>query len=97
MVKNLAWLENGELISDTKSKVLISQGFQFVEGVLKSPDEVNSLIRSGYTRTHLSEKLKYNFTTKEIDLFRILGDKALPIGIFSLGLWGIGKFIKKNK
>ncbi len=53
----MAWLKNGKLISDAESRELISKGYQSVEGVLLSPDDVNDLIKSGYTRPHLAEDL----------------------------------------
>ena len=87
----MAWLENGKLISDAESRELISKGFQFVEGVLKSPDEVNDLIKSGYTTPHLAEGLRYTFTSKEVKSLGILG-----VGIVSWGAWNFGNFSKSK-
>ncbi|MCM3489896.1 DUF5516 domain-containing protein [Alkalihalophilus marmarensis] len=90
----MAWLENG--ISDAESRELISKGFQFVEGVLKSPDEVNYLIKSGYTTPHLAEGLRDTFTSKEVKSLKILGVGALGVGIVSWGAWNVGKFAKSK-
>ncbi len=96
----MAWLENGKLISDAESRELISKGFQYVEGVLESPDKVNDLIRSGYTRPHLPEELRYTFTPKEKqileDFLGHLGVRVLGVGIVSLGAWQISKFAKSK-
>ncbi|MBD8522746.1 DUF5516 domain-containing protein [Lysinibacillus fusiformis] len=92
----MAWLENGKLISDAESRELISKGFQFVEGVLKSPDEVNNLIKSGYTTSHLAEGLRYTFTSKEAKSFGILGVGILGVGLVSWGVLNVGKFTKSK-
>lgn len=92
----MAWLEDGKLISDAESRELISKGWQFVEGVLKPPDEVNDLIRSGYTRPHLAEGLRYTFTPKEAKSLRILGGGVLGVGLVSWGAWKVGKFAKSK-
>ncbi len=92
----MAWLENGKLISNAESQELISKGFQFVEGVLKSPDEVNDLIKSGYTRPHLAVGLRYNFTSKEAKSLGILGVGVLGVGLVSWGAWNVGKFAKSK-
>ncbi|PWW26629.1 hypothetical protein DFO73_110203 [Cytobacillus oceanisediminis] len=92
----MAWLENGKLISDAESRELISKGFQFVEGVLKSPDEVNDLIKSGYTRPHLAEGLRYTLTSKEAKSLGILGGGVLGVGLVSWGAWNVGKFAKSK-
>ncbi len=92
----MAWLENGKLISDAESRELISKGFQFVEGVLMPPDKVNDLIRSGYTRPHLAEGLRYTFTSKEAKSLKILGAGVLGVGLVSWGAWNVGKFAKNK-
>ena len=92
----MAWLENGKLISDAESRELISKGFQYVEGVLKSPDEVNDLIKSGYTTPHLAEGLRYTFTSKEAKSLGILGVGVLGVGLVSWGAWNVGKFAKSK-
>lgn len=92
----MAWLENGKLISDEESRELISKGFQFVEGVLKSPDEVNDLIKSGYTTPHLAEGLRYTLTSKETKSLGILGVGVLGVGLVSWGAWNVGKFAKSK-
>ena len=92
----MAWLENGKLISNAESGELISKGFQFVQGVLKSPDEVNDLIRSGYTTPHLANGLQYTFTSKEAKNLRVLGVGVLGVGLVSLGAWNVGKFAKSK-
>ncbi|PKR82501.1 hypothetical protein [Heyndrickxia camelliae] len=75
----MAWL-NGKLISDAESHELISKGFQYVEAVLMSPDEVNNLIKSGYATPHLAEGLRYTFTSKEAKNLGVLGFTVLGIG-----------------
>lgn len=90
----MAWLKNGKLISDAESRELISKGYQYVEGVLLSPDDVNDLIKSGYTRTHLAEGLRYTFTSKEKKSLGILGVGVLGVGLVSWGAWNVGKFAK---
>lgn len=92
----MAWLENGKLISDAESRELTSKGYQYVEGVLKSPDEVNDLIRSGYTRPHLAVGFRYTFTPKEAKSFGILGVGVLGVGLVSWGAWNVGKFAKNK-
>ncbi|UJF27463.1 DUF5516 domain-containing protein [Planococcus sp. 107-1] len=92
----MAWLENGKLISDAESRELISKGFQYVEGVLESPDKVNDFIKSGYTRPHLPEELRYTFTSKEKQILGDLGVRVLGAGIVSLGAWKISKFAKSK-
>lgn len=92
----MAWLENGKLISDAESRVLISKGFQYVEGVLKSPDAVNDLIKSGYTRPHLAEGLRYTLTSTEKKSLGVLGVGFLGMGLISLGVWNFGKFAKNK-
>lgn len=92
----MAWLENGKLISNVESRELISKGFQFVQGVLKSPDEVNDLIRSGYTTPHLANGLKYTFTSKEAKNLRVLGVGVLGVGLVSLGAWNVGMSAKRK-
>ena len=92
----MAWLENGKLISDAESRELISNGYQYVEGVLTPPDNVNDLIRSGYTRPHLAEGLRYTFTSKEAKSLRILGVGVLGVGLVSWGTWNVGKFAKSK-
>lgn len=92
----MAWLENGKLISDAESRELISKGFQYVEGILKSPDTVNDLIKSGYTRPHLAEELQYTFTSKEMENLKSLGVRVLGVGIVSMGAWSVGKFAKRK-
>jgi len=83
----MARLENGKLISDAESRELISKGYQYVKGVLMSPDAVNDLIKSGYTTPHLAERLRYTFTSKEAKRFEISG-----VGLVSWGAWKVGKF-----
>lgn len=92
----MAWLENGKLISNAESQELISKGFQFVEGVLKSPDEVNDLIKSGYTTPHLAEGLRYTLTSKEAKSLGILGVGVLGVSFVSWGAWNVGKFAKSK-
>lgn len=92
----MAWLENGKLISDAESRELISKGYQFVEGVLTSPDKVNDLIKSGYTTPHLAEGLRYTFTPKEAKSLRTLGIGVLGVGLVSWGTWKVGKFAKSK-
>jgi hypothetical protein len=92
----MAWLENGKLISDAESRELISKGFQFVEGVLKSPDEVNDLIKSGFTTPHLAVGLRYTFTSKEAKSLGILGGGVLGVGLVSWGAWNVGRFAKSK-
>lgn len=87
----MAWLKNGKLISDAESRELISKGYQYVEGVLLSPDDVNDLIKSGYTRPHLAEGFRYTFTSKEKKSLGVLG-----VGLVSWGAWNIGKFAKSK-
>lgn len=90
----MARLENGKLISNAESQELISKGYQFVEGVLTSPDGVNDLIKSGYTTPHLAEGLRYTFTPKEAKSLGILGVGVLSIGLASWGAWNVGKTVK---
>lgn len=92
----MAWLENGKLISDAESKELISEGYQFIQGVLTPPDDVNDLIRSGYTTPHLANGLQYTFTSKEATGLRNLGVGVLGVGLVSLGAWHVRKFAKNN-
>lgn len=93
----MPWLENDkQLISDAESREYISKGYQFVEGILTSPDDVNALIRSGYTRPHLAIPLRYTFTAIEKKSVEMLGVSVLGVGIVSLGAWSIGKFAKKK-
>ncbi|AZV45689.1 hypothetical protein BAOM_p036 (plasmid) [Peribacillus asahii] len=92
----MAWLENGKLISDAESRELISKGYQYVKGVLTSPDKVNDLIRSGYTTPHLAERLRYTFTSKEAKSLGILGGGVLGVGLVSLGAWNVRKFAKRK-
>ncbi|MBA2176866.1 hypothetical protein H0266_18460 [Halobacillus locisalis] len=87
----MAWLENGKLISDAECGELISKDYQYVEGILMSPDKVNDLIRSGYTRPHLSEGLRYTFTSKEARNLSVLGAGALGLGLVSVGTWNVVK------
>jgi hypothetical protein len=94
--ENMARSENDKLISDAESRELISKGFQFVEGVLMSPDKVNDVIKSGYTTPHLAEDLRYTFTSKEAKSLRILGVGVLGVGLVSLGAWNVGKFAKSK-
>jgi|SRR5690625_510572 len=92
----MAWLENGKLISDAESRELISKGYQFVEGILMPPDKVNDLIRSGYTRPHLAEGLRYTFTPKEVKVLKIFGIGVLGAGLVSWGVWNVGKSAKSK-
>jgi len=92
-VENMALLKNGDLISDEKSRELISKGWQFVEGYLWPPDDVNDLIKSGYTTPHLAEGLRYTLTIKELKSLGILGIRVLGAGLVS---WGVGKFTKSK-
>lgn len=92
----MAWLENGKLIPDAESRELTSKGFQYVQGVLKSPDEVNDLIRSGYTTPHLANGLQYTFTSKEAKNLRILGVGVLGVGLVSVGALKIGRIAKSK-
>lgn len=92
----MAWLENGKLISDAESRELISKDYQYVEGVLMSPDKVNDLIRYGYTTPHLAEGLRYTFTSKEAKSLGILGVGVLGVGLVSWGTWNVGKFAKSK-
>lgn len=92
----MAWLENGKLISNEESRELISKGFQFVEGILKSPDEVNDLIKSGYTTPHLAEGLRKTFTSKEAKSLGVLGFGVLGVGLVSWGTWNVGKIVKSK-
>lgn len=94
--ENMAWLENGKLISDAEGGELISKGYQFVEGVLMPPDKVNDLIKSGYTRPHLAEGLRYTFTPKESESLRNLGVRVLGVGLVSWGVWNVGKLAKSK-
>lgn len=90
----MPWLENDkQLISDEKSREYTSKGYQYVEGILTSPDDVNDLIRSGYTRPHLAIPLRYTFTSREKEMLR---DSVLGVGVISLGLWGVAKFAKNK-
>jgi hypothetical protein len=45
------------------------------------PDDVNDLIKSGYTRPHLAEGLRYTFTSKEKKSLGILGVGVLGVGL----------------
>src|SRR5699024_10924433 len=92
----MAWLENGKLISDAESRELISKGYQFVEGVLKSPDKVNDLIKSGYTTPHIAEGLRYTFTSKEAKSLGALGVGVLGAGLVSWGACKVGKLAKSK-
>lgn len=94
----MAWLENGELISDVKSRELCAKGWQFVEGVLLPPDKVNALIRSGYTTPHLANGLRYTFTHKEgkrLGLF--LGVGLVSIGTLSISQYAKSKYNNRKK
>lgn len=90
----MAWLEDGDLISDAESRELISKGHQFVEGVLMSPDKVNDLIKSGYTRPHLAMGLRYTFTTREARNLGIIGVGVLGVSLASWGIWNLRIFAK---
>src|SRR5699024_9570358 len=79
-----------------ESRELTSKGFQYGQGVLKSPDEVNDLIRSGYTTPHLANGLQYTFTSKEAKDLRILGVGVLGVGLISVGALKIGKIAKSK-
>ncbi|MGG4198435.1 DUF5516 domain-containing protein [Peribacillus frigoritolerans] len=92
----MAWLENGKLASDAERRELISKGYQYVEAALKSPDEVNDLIRSGYTTPHLAEGARYTFTSKEAKSLGILGVGVLGVGLVSWGAWNVGTFAKSK-
>lgn len=92
----MAWLENCELISDEESGELISKAWQYVEGILTPPDKVNDLIRSGYTRLHLAEPLRYTLTPKEVKNLGIVGFGVLGVGVVSWVTWNVGKFAKSK-
>lgn len=59
-----------------------------------SPDSVNDLIKSGYTRPHLAVGLRYTLTTKEAENLRIVETKVLGVGLVSWGVWNLGKLPK---
>lgn len=92
----MVWLANVKLISDAESRELISKGFQFGEGVLKLPHEVDDLIKSCYTISHLAEGLRYTFTSKEAKSLEILGVGVLGVGLVSWRAWNVGKFAKSK-
>ncbi|PKH08522.1 DUF5516 domain-containing protein [Planomicrobium sp. MB-3u-38] len=92
----MAWLKSGKLISNIESQELISKGYQFVEGVLLSPDDVNDLIKSGYTRSHLAEGLRYTFTSTEAKSLKNFGVKVLGTSLVSFTLWNVGNFAKSK-
>lgn len=92
----MAWLENGKLISDAEGRELISKGYQFVQGVLKSPDKVNDLITSGYTTPHLAHRLRYTFTPKEVKSLGVFGVGVIGVGLVSLGALNVGRFAKSK-
>src|SRR5699024_11342975 len=92
----MAWVENDKIISEAESRELTSKGFQYVQGVLKSHDEVNDLIRAGYTTPHLANRLQYTFTAKEAKDLRILGVGVLGVGLVSVGALKIGKIAKSK-
>lgn len=92
----MAWLENGELISDSECGKLISKGYQFVEGVLLPPDKVNDLIRSGYTTPHLANGLQYTLTSKEAKSLGLLSVGVLGGSLVLWGAWNLGKFTKSK-
>lgn len=89
-------LENGKIISDALSRELISKGYQTVEGVLLSPDKVNDLIRSGYTRPHLAVGLRYTFTSTEANSLGLLGGGILGVGLVTWGAWNFRKYAKNK-
>lgn len=82
-----------KLMSNKEFRELKSKSAQFVEGVQKSPDEVNALLRSGYRTPHLAEGLRYTFTPKEKRNLGLLGVGAAGFGIVS---WRLAKLAKRT-
>ena len=84
-----------KIMTNKEFRELKAKSVQFVEGVEKSPDEVNALLRSGYRTPHLAEGLRYTFTPKEARDLRNLG--LLGVGTVGFGFvsWELAKLAKQ--
>ena len=82
-----------KIMSNKEFRQLKAKSVQFVEGVKKSLDEVNALLRSGYRTPPFTEGLRYTFTPKEKRNLGLLGAGAAGFGIVS---WKLAKLAKRT-